>query len=131
MKLKYFSCPGNIVIYKNGSPHRLDASNPRYPKILQLIHNRMNEPFYVVKLAVSDGLIDQIKQQEIVVEFIYSKLQSVTYLVHKTSKTFHYTRLLFPLTGTYHQLIFFGDDTGYFSGPLGQLSAPVNINDFF
>lgn len=132
MKLKYFSYPVNILIYKDGSPDRLDASNSRYPKILELMHNRMNEPFYLAKLAVNDELIEHIKAQEIVVEFIYSKLQSVTYLVHKTSKPFHYTRLLFPLTGPNRQLIFFGDDNEYFSGPLGQLSAPApDICDFF
>ncbi|HYH02589.1 MAG TPA: hypothetical protein VEC37_05775 [Bacillota bacterium] len=131
MRTQYFGYPERMVIYRNGSLEQLNATNPRYSKIYQQLQQRMHEPLYVAKLAAVPQILEQIKKTETAIEFEYSKSQSTTYLIHKTTQKYVYTRIVFPLTGTYSELFFLGDKTGYYSGPLGQLTKPENLNEFF
>lgn len=127
---QYFDYPESMVIYRNGLTEQLNATSPRYSKIYQQLQQRIHEPLYVAKLAAIPQVLEQIKKTELAVEFKYSKLQSSTYLVHKSYQRFTYTRLLFPLTGTYSELFFLGDTKGYYSGPLGQLLPPEDLTKY-
>ena len=127
MDSTYFNYPDSVTIYRNGSAAKLNVSDSLCTEIVSLIRNRIKEPIYVSKLAVSADDIVQIKEQETVVELSYCRLQSTTYNIMNTQQTKKYSRLLFPLTGKFRDLMFFGDTKSYSSGPFGPLAAPDSV----
>lgn len=125
--LKYFKVPSRIIIYQKGESTEWNVSSHQSRELVCRLHDRIKEPLLEAKLAVSAPDIAATLQNEMVVVFRYSSLQSTDYKVSNQIKTFKYTRLLFPLTGIYRELMFFGDEPGYFSGPLGLLADPEPV----
>lgn len=125
--LKYFKVPSQITIYQKGASTEWSVSSPQSQELVCRLHDRIKEPLLEAKLAVTAPDIAAMLQNEMVVVFQYSSLQSTDYKVSNQIKTLKYTRLLFSLTGNYRELMFFGNESGYFSGPLGLLADPDSV----
>jgi len=120
--------PDKVIVYQNGKTTELEKNDGVYHQAVNITLDRFQDPVDVAKLAVLDEDISNMKSGEAVLEFIYLSPQTTTFnLSGFSTKKQQYSRLLFPLTGNYQDLMFLGDDTTYFAGPMGSLSSSEDL----
>jgi hypothetical protein len=121
--LIYFPKPEKILIYKDGNVQTVAKDS----KLFSDIVIKMNSRVYgglggSAGLAFNKESMENMKKNEIVVEFIYSKKQKLK----GAGPSREYSSLIFPLTGKYYDLCFLEGDNNDYSGPVGRL---MNIGD--
>lgn len=134
----YFEFPDKIIVYNKGKQTTLEKDTESYNNIIYLTDKRLGKvkDFWVAECIVDEGMITETKNNEVALEFIYSKevktiFENKSYPI-KFEKI--YTRIFFPLTCEYSDncieetdWMIFGDDKEYYAGPVGPLPVPDDI----
>lgn len=102
--------PEKIIYYHQGNQTIIDKNNDKFDKIVKLTKNRVSTVQDVSKLAFSQLDIEALKQNNVVLEFIYAKDVSANwkYDTHLDFiYRFNYNSIVFPLTGKWNDMAFF------------------------
>lgn len=126
---KHIATPDKIIIYNNGTKTELTKDNSSFNKIVSYMNARIRSDSHVAKLGIPENWEEDIKNDELGVEFIYSKEQSFSDSVFK-----QYTRLFFPVKSNiaynnYENLMFFSDEGQYGNGPIGVLPCSSELTN--
>lgn len=121
----YFKEPDKIVIHKNGNTQTIALDNKLFSGIVSKMNDRADKYIDVFRLGFDENNMKTTKQNEIVVEFIYSKSQKSKFgTIEK-----QYNNLIFPLTGENLEFCFFDNGKGDYSGPIGSLNNSESLLD--
>jgi hypothetical protein len=112
-----FAEPDKIIIYKSGSTQTVSKDDKLFSDIVSQMNYRVEKDTDILKLGIDEIDMITIKQNEVVVEFVYLKKQKSK--VGRVKK--RHSNLIFPLTGETKELCFFEENSNNYSGPLGSL----------
>lgn len=120
----YFPKPDKIAIYKDGKMHNLTEEDKIFSDIFITMNGRVKHPERLGQYSLAFGIDDMnnLKKNETVVEFIYSKAADITVHAQKTE----FYSLIFPLTGKRFDMCFFDRHLNHYGGPIGSLD---NVGD--
>lgn len=122
--------PEKIIVYKAGKKVVFTKNIDVFDKLYNTLNKRLGSILVTVQLAVNPELEEEIKNNQMVIEFIYTRQQKS---IFQSERLFtiekSYKRLMFPITGDYKSVVFFGDDKLYHSGPLGELFKPMEVKN--
>lgn len=119
--LVYFPKPEKILIYKDGNIQTITKDSKLFSDIVIKMNSRVKN-LGTAALAFDKESMENTKQNEVVVEFIYSKKQKLK----GAGPGKEYSSLIFPLTGKNYDMCFLETNKNDYSGPVGPL---INIGD--
>ncbi len=120
--------PDECYLYADGNTEKV--SNDLISKILPQVNIYLNDTkLGVLKLAVTEDMIEEIKSQNKAVELIYNSEQ--TYVLFQRTggpDKYNFEKVLIPLDGERKGYVFFCKDGTYQNGPL-KLQEQKAINE--
>jgi hypothetical protein len=120
-----FAEPDKIIIYKSGSTQTISKEDKLFSDIVSHVDSRVEKDTGILKLSIDENDMITIKQNQVVVEFVYFKKQKSK--VGRVKK--RHSNLVFPLTGETKELCFFEENLNNYSGPLGPLKKSEILLD--
>jgi hypothetical protein len=90
-----FAEPDKIIIYKSGNTQTISKDDMLFSDIVSQMNYRVEKDTDILKLGIDEIDMITIKQNEVVVEFVYLKKQKSK--VGRVKK--RHSNLIFPLTG--------------------------------
>ncbi|ERI94203.1 hypothetical protein HMPREF1982_01215 [Clostridiales bacterium oral taxon 876 str. F0540] len=123
----YFTKPDKIVVYKNGETQNLTESDKLFSDIFINMNGRVKNSDEMGEYALAFGIEDMknLKKDQTVVEFVYSKAANITVYNQKIEVY----GLIFPLTGKYIDMGFLDCHRNHYSGPIGSLDNVGDVLD--
>ena len=119
--LVYFHNPEKILVYKDGNIQTITKDSKLFSDIVIKMNSRVRN-LTTAALAFDKESMENTKQNEVVVEFIYSKKQKLKV----AGPGREYSSLIFPLTGKNYDMCFLEANKNNYSGPVGPL---INVSD--
>ena len=72
-RYRCFIEPNEIILYKNGSTQTINKDNKLFSEIVKEMNNRAHHRLNVAKLGFHSTDMFELKKQETIIEFKYSK----------------------------------------------------------
>lgn len=123
---KYFAIPDKIIFNNHGKEKVIENGSDLFNKILDLTDKRFSNNISFYKLVTEIEALNNMKQNELVLEFIYSDIKETEYEGYSNISR-KYKRLIMPLTGKVSNYLYFDDGKKYCYGPIGTLSPSNDL----
>ncbi len=94
---EYFEMPDEIILYNKGDKIIVKKNTEPYNKITYITNERFKTECGLLKEAISDEFIEDIKSNKFAIEFIYDKEIKTVYTCEGWRFEKNYTKILFPL----------------------------------
>ena len=116
-----------VIIHRHGKSLELTASSPGVEDLVALCEEQLQAADGMLRLATTPALIQQIREEEVAVEIVYSR--PATFTVSFNRQTLHPLRLLIPLTGDLAGAVttIFHGKTQYEAGPYRNRKGTAEI----
>ena len=120
--------PDKIIYYHKGISTIVSKNSEKYKNIVKMSKARCDGNIDIYLSAINESDIADQKQNNDVVEFVYSNKVEAYWTRVGSDNDFHYhfvyTSLLFPLSGNRNKWMFF---LPIQNGPLGPLKSPDDL----
>jgi len=117
------SVPDSIIYYHQGKQTIINNDNNKFNTIITMTKNRAFIVKGIFKTLVTKTDIETLKQNNFVLEFLYSKNIAVNWKNPVDSdnvSNYEYNVILFPLNGEWNKFMIFSPKS---SGPLGSMGS--------
>lgn len=119
--------PEEILFYHDGKPQTISKDNVMCDEIIKAINNSTkNEKWGILKLAVEEGYIDKIKNENLCIEIYYNDLQTLGGLKGHTQNEYSFEKILIILDGSDKNTMFFCKDKEYQHGPIKPYNSVLS-----
>ncbi|OPZ88439.1 MAG: hypothetical protein BWY74_03138 [Firmicutes bacterium ADurb.Bin419] len=120
--------PDIIYIYKNGQQITINKENTLFNQIVTATNKRISGYLEYYKVVLDDGADNNIKNEHIVVEYVYSTTIKKDFKIKQEGNIRkEYTRLFMPITGNETDTIYLSNGTSVLPGVLGGLMPPDEL----
>ncbi len=122
--------PEQIIFYHNGKPQTIAKDNVMCDEVIKIINkSTKNDKWGILKLAIEEGYIEEIKNENLCIEIYYNDMQVLSGFRGHTLNEYNFERLLIVLDKNSHGLdntIFFFKDGKYQHGPIRAYSSDLS-----
>ena len=119
--------PEEILFYHDGKPQSISGDNVMCDEVIEIINDSIkNEKWGILKLAVEEGYIDKIKNENLCIEIYYNDLQTLDGLQGHTQDEYSFEKILIILDGSDKNTMFFCKDKEYQHGPIKPYNSVLS-----
>ncbi len=119
--------PEQILFYHNGKPQTISKDSEMCDTVIRSINKAIaNDKWGILKLAVEDGYIDKIKNENLCIEIFYNDTQTLEGFKGHTQDKYHFEKILIILDGVDKNTMFFCKNGVYQHGPVKPFSSDLS-----